>query len=162
MMLLENYISPLLADAAVGWIVSMEPLRSENLELLWHGEGAYVYETGSTPRFRMLDLYDEAARPVVETIGLNYVELRLPPGSGGTLIAADAWYPGWYCFAGDQPVPITRHRGIFRQVQVPAGASRLLMAYDPTSVLCGLFLSLVALTVLVALGCVLPRSLGQK
>lgn len=162
MMLLENYISPLLADAAVKWIISMEPLRSENLELLWHGEGAYLYQTRTPPRFRVVHSDGNIVEPRAVDIGLNYVKVHLPQGSGGTLIAADAWYPGWYCFAGDQPVPIERYRGIFRQVQIPAGARRLLMAYYPTSVLCGLFLSLVALTVLVALGCVLPPSLTRK
>ncbi len=149
MMLLENWTSPLLDEAAVKWIVSMEPLRSDSLELVWHGEGAYLYETNSSSRYRFFGSQGVAVEPTAVEIGLNYVRLSLSDSTGGALRAADVWYPGWHCFAGHDAVPIAPSGNTFRGVEIPDGASRVFMVYYPTTVVCGSFLSLLALATLV-------------
>ncbi len=153
MMLLQNYSSPLLAAAAVKWIVSREPLRSANLELLWYGEGAYLYQTNALPRFMVLGREGAITEPTAVDLCLNSMRLDLPDSSGSSLLAADAWYPGWHCFAEQKAVPIEQSGDAFRRVAIPDGATRLFMAYYPATVLCGLFLSLTALAVVIAVGC---------
>ena len=153
MMLLQNYSSPLLGAAAVKWIVSSEPLRSANLELLWYGEGAYLYQTNALPRYMVLGRGGAITEPTAVDTGLNYVKLDMPDASGGSLLAADAWYPGWHCFAEQKAVPIERSGDAFRRVTIPNGATRLFMAYYPATVLCGVFLSLTALAAIIGVGC---------
>ncbi len=154
MMLLENYTSPLLSDAAVRWIVSRGPLPGDGLTLLWHGEGAYLYETDAAARFGVNSAQGTTVEPSAVKTGLNYVEVRLPPVSGGALLVADTWYPGWHDFVDGRPTTASRS-GVFRQLKLAPDAGQVLMVYYPVAVLCGLFLSLVALAGLaaVAAGC---------
>jgi len=181
MMLLENYASPLLAAAAVKWIVSREPLRGDDLKLLWQGEGTYLYEGACAPRFQILTPEGKPAgdfpaipgRSYVHS-GLNCVRLDLPHSGPWTVLAADKWYPGWLAIRGPHIVAIKHYHEIFRKMDLPAeneippfhdqdtfrpewasGMGGLLMVYYPTSVLCGLFVTLLATGVLAALvvGC---------
>jgi len=150
MMLLENYASPALEDAAVKWVVSMEPLYDEDLKLLWHGEGAYLYRLQGASRFRVRSLQGKTIEPSAVKGGLNYVELEVPPVNGGTLLVADTWYPGWHYFVDAHPAPAIRY-GVFRRLELTGGAQCVLMVYYPTSVLCGLFVTLVAVGGLAAI-----------
>ncbi len=154
MMLLENYTSPLLSDAAVKWIVSREPLRGDDLRLLWQGEGAYLYRAQCASRFRAGNLEGKAIEPSAVKTGLNYVEVELPPVGGGNLLVADTWYPGWRCFVDGRPTAASRSR-VFRQLELAGGAQSALMVYYPATVLWGLFVTLLATGVLAALvaGC---------
>jgi len=150
MMLLENYASPGLAAAAVKWIVSREPVRGDDLKLLWHGEGTYLYEAGCPPRFQVWNLQGKIIEQSAVRTGLNYVRVRVPTVSGGTLLVADTWYPGWRCFVDSRPISDGRGRKVFRQLQLPPDATEVLMTYYPATVVCGLFLSLVVIGLLVA------------
>ncbi len=150
MMLLANYASPGLEDAAVKWFVSMELLYGEDLTLLWHGEGAYLYEMKCAPRFRIIGPQGGIAEPGAVDVGLNYVELRLPPVSGGTLLAADTWYPGWRYFVDGRSAAASRS-GVFPRLELTGGAQSVLMVYYPATVVCGVFLALVAMSLLAAL-----------
>jgi len=150
MMLLENYTSPLLSDAAVKWIVSMEPLRGDDLKLLWYGEGAYLYQAQCASRFRVGNVAGNAIKPSAVNAGLNYAEVQLPAVSGGALLVADTSYPGWRYFVDGRPAALSRYR-VFRRLELTDGAQSVLMAYYPTSVLCGLFVTLVAVGVLAAI-----------
>ena len=154
MMLLENYTSPLLSDAAVRWIVSREPLRGDDLRLLWQGEGAYLYQTETAPRFRVNTAQGTTVEPSAVNTGLNYVEVQLPPADGGTLLVADTWYPGWHYFVDGRPAAASRY-GVFRRLELTGGTQSVLMVYYPTTVLWGLFLTLstVALLSALAAGC---------
>jgi len=149
MMLLENYASPLLCDVAVKWIVSREPLRGDDLKLLWQGEGAYLYRAQCASRFRVRNLAGKAIEPSAVNTGLNYVEVQLPPVNGGTLLVADTWYPGWRCFVDGRPAGPGRC-GVFRRLELTGGAQSVFMAYYPTTVVCGLFLSLLVIGLLAA------------
>ncbi|MCK4324863.1 MAG: hypothetical protein KAW89_10055, partial [Armatimonadetes bacterium] len=150
MMLLENYTSPLLSDAAVKWIISREPLRGDDLRLLWDGEGAYLYETDAAARFGVNTAEGTTIEPSSTETGLNYVELEVPPVSGGTLLAADTRYPGWRYFVDGRPAAASRS-GVFRRLELTGGAQSVLMAYYPATVLWGLFVTLLATGVLAAL-----------
>ncbi len=154
MMLLENYTSPLLSDAAVRWIVSREPLRGDDLRLLWEGEGAYLYQAEAPPRFRVNTAQGTTIEPSIVETGLNYVKVHLPVAGGGTLLTADAWYPGWRYFVNERPAAASRY-GVFCRLELAGGAQSVLMVYYPVTVLWGLFVTLVAVGVLagLAVGC---------
>jgi len=149
MMLLENYTSPGLESAGVKWLVSMQPLHGGDLKLLWHGEGTYLYERACPSRFRVNMVGGTTVEPTIIKTGLNYVQLRLPSVGRGTLLAADTWYPGWRYFVDGQPAVASRY-GVFCQLKLAADGQSVLMVYYPASVLCGMFVSLMALAVLVA------------
>ncbi len=154
MMLLENYASPELETAAVKWFVSVQPLYGDDLKLLWHGEGTYLYEAACPPRFRVNTTQGTTIELTIIKIGLNYVKLGVPGVSSGTLLAADTWYPGWRYFVDGRPAAANRY-GVFRRLQLTGGAHSVLMVYYPATVLWGLFVTLVAAGILVALivGC---------
>jgi len=149
MMLLENYASPGLVAAAVKWFVSMQPLYGDDLKLLWYGEGTYLYEAACPSRFRVNTARGTIIEPTIIKAGLNYVELRLPSVSSGTLLVADTWYPGWRYFIDGRLAAASRY-GVFRRLELAGGAHSIRMVYYPATVVWGLFVTLVAVGVLVA------------
>lgn len=70
----------------------------------------------------------------------------------GMLILSDSYYPGWRASLDGEPATIHRANYAFRGVAVPAGRHRVEMRYEPASFRVGLFVSLVALALLVG-GC---------
>jgi Bacterial membrane protein YfhO len=103
---------------------------------------AWVESAGGTRR---------AAR-VVSDSGES-VLVAVPPGDGGTLVLADAYYPGWTVTVDGHPVTIGPFEGFLRSVPVPAGAHEVLFSYWPRLVQVGLVISGLGLllTTLVAL-----------
>ena len=71
---------------------------------------------------------------------------------------SDAFYPGWRAYVDGVEQPILRGNLMFRVVQVPEGQHDVVFRFEPTSVLLGLRISLVA--VAVALGLLIGSLLG--
>jgi hypothetical protein len=69
------------------------------------------------------------------------VQISLPDRAGGTLVLADAVYPGWSATVDGRPASIQTYDGFLRAIQVPAGPSRVVFRYQPASLLIGLALS---------------------
>jgi hypothetical protein len=59
----------------------------------------------------------------------------------GTLVIADAWWPGWEATIDGRAIPILRADALVRAVRWPAGRHRLEMRYRPPEVRAGLALS---------------------
>ncbi len=68
------------------------------------------------------------------------------------LVVMDSYYPGWRAWVDGKETPIYRVNYGFRGVVVPAGDRRVEMRYQPASYRVGLFLSLLALSVITGLG----------
>jgi hypothetical protein len=69
----------------------------------------------------------------------------------GYLVLGESWAPGWRAWLDGRAVPIHRANIIHRAVRLPAGRHRVEFRYLPTSFRLGLFLSLGATAVLLAL-----------
>lgn len=70
----------------------------------------------------------------------QHVEFRDVPA--GTLVLADAAYPGWRVWVDGVPRPWRVAENVFRAVTVPAPAARVVWRYEPDAFRIGLYLSL--------------------
>ncbi len=162
MMLIENYRSGRLSEAAVKWIVADEPLEGKELQLKWQGQQIHLYERPALPRARLAGA--SAARgeqPGLVDESLNSLRISVQSPRPDTLILADTYYPGWRAFTDGQPTEISMYHDVFRQITVPEGSHHVLMAYYPASVVCGLFISLVAALLLAAMLVSRQRKAGR-
>jgi hypothetical protein len=127
------------------------PTRKEVLEALtktdfrrtvllenWSGEGTPPAEGGFTPA------------KIVEYLP-NRITLDVDGAGQGYLVLADVWFPGWRCEVDGQPVTVRRANFLFRGIELPAGARRVVFAFEPTSLAWGQWISGVTLAVLLLL-----------
>jgi hypothetical protein len=71
------------------------------------------------------------------------IDVRTSSPSAGTLVLADAFYPGWTATVDGRPAAISPQDGLFRAVAVPAGEHTAIFHYQPRSLLLGAALSAV-------------------
>ena len=71
----------------------------------------------------------------------NTVSAIAESPTGGWLILADTFYPGWGAYANGEPLTIHLADGIFRAVHVDAGRHELRFVYRPASFYAGLAIS---------------------
>jgi hypothetical protein len=76
------------------------------------------------------------------------VEIQVTTESAGLVVLTDAFDPGWRATVNDAPAPVYATNHLFRGVPVPAGQSRIVMHYEPTSVAVAKVTSVVALLLL--------------
>ena len=70
----------------------------------------------------------------------------------GYLVLGESWAPGWLAWVDGRPAPILRANLIHRALPLPAGRHRVEFRYRPTAFRLGLYVSVTALAVLLALG----------
>ncbi len=80
----------------------------------------------------------------------NRVEVRTESAAPAMLVLSANHYPGWRATVDGQPVEVARVNYNLRGVAVPAGKHLVTFVYRPKSVLIGLIVSLLTLSVLVA------------
>jgi hypothetical protein len=85
----------------------------------------------------------DAARIVVREP--DRVVIDTPAGPAGRLVLADPPYPGWSVRVDGQAAAARRQDGLFRAVDLPAGAHRVEWRFEPRSVRLGLIVSLATL-----------------
>lgn len=73
------------------------------------------------------------------------IELRVTAEQPGTLVLADAIYPGWVATVDGVPVPIVPADGLFRSLSLDQGQHRVAFVYQPRSLQAGLAVSGLAL-----------------
>lgn len=82
--------------------------------------------------------------------------LQVESSAPAYLILRDAYYPGWTARVNGESRPILRANVIFRALQVPAGQSRVVFAFEPTlwriALAGGALLWIAAVSLLVMLG----------
>jgi len=84
----------------------------------------------------------------------NAVTIRAESGSGGFLVLADTFYPGWQATCDGTPVEILRANHTFRAITFPPGEHTVMFRYEPLSFRVGAAISLLSL-IAVIMGLVL-------
>ena len=97
----------------------------------------------------------------VETLsrGINRVEAQVQ-GGGGLLVFSEVYYPGWRAEVDGRPAPLARADYVLRAVCVPAGAHRVVLAYDPPLPKVGL--AITGLTLLSVIGIAVWQLLRRR
>jgi len=141
-------ILPRLREAAVRFVLSVDPLAHPELE----PDGVLAPERIAPVAVHVYRLRDprpraEALGParVVETVfGANRVVLVVESDGPAEVVLRDGWAPGWTARVDGRPAPLGA-RGGHRSVPVPPGRSRVEMAYRPPGLATALLLSGLAL-----------------
>jgi len=167
MLLLSNVQSPLVGVLGAKYAVSREALPGAQSRLRFSGGDAYVYELPNAfPRAfsvphsadrltnqllpeKLAPLRAQATAQSLTRATPNRVRVKVTAPEAGTLILTDVSYPGWRSALDGRPTDTLTRLDVFRAVALPAGAKQVDFAYWPQSVRLGLFLSLVALAMLV-------------
>jgi hypothetical protein len=139
---------------------------SIQVQSLWQGDGLQLSRLSNAPSRAHLALIgpsslSEVAVPITAD-RLSSVRLGLPFAWAGTsgqlgLTLRDAPYPGWHAYADGRetqriaPRP-SRPEPVSRGVIVHAGTRTVDFVYVPASVAAGLFISLLSIMALTALG----------
>lgn len=161
MILLDNFASPLVPRLGVRYLLSRVALDLPATHLR-RTDGAFLYEV-SRPFPRAF----ETTHPLPRDLSSLRPELipwsyrRPDPNrltvSGaapvpGTVVVTDTNFPGWRAAASGGLLRVDTAFGMFRAVALPPGVRRVTFVYDPQSVRLGLFLTLLGLSALTALG----------
>lgn len=77
--------------------------------------------------------------------------------SAGLLVASEIAMPGWRALVNGKPTPIHVADGVLRAVVTPAGDSRVVFRYEPTSYRLGLYLTAASLALYLGLLVALRR-----
>ncbi len=146
MMLLECTDAAALGEAAVRWVLTGEPLAGEKWRLRWHRGGLNLYENLAAKPLVWVD----GGRAQVISRGPNSLVFNITdPGRGeGTI--SQTCYPGWRLWSSGRAGISPRRSDPFWKLVCPAAAT-VRMDFWPQSVVCGLFLTLVAASVVTAL-----------
>lgn len=112
--------------------------------------------------FLMVDPADEDALISIASFTANQVTLDLAPLPGPRILTfLDAWYPGWHAYVDEREVPVLKADDVFKAILVPEGPHRVQFVFRPRSVMRGLAISAVGLTlafaVLAGLALLRPR-----
>ena len=81
------------------------------------------------------------------------ITVRVNSRNDAVLVVNDSYYPGWRAWVDGKAAPIYRVNYGFRGVAVPAGECQVEMRYEPASFRVGVFVSLLALAVLLGWAC---------
>ena len=83
-------------------------------------------------------------------------------GAAGTLVLADAAYPGWHVSVDGHEAHAETVDSLFRGVHVAAGVHRVVWTFRPLTLRIGLLVSVLALLLLGGAALVWPRVLRRR
>lgn len=149
MILLRNAPSPLLDALAVKYVLSLQPLSAQQFKLAGTFNDVYVYENRAAwPRCVW---QGETSRPLALTEkSPQIISLHVHAPQRGFVVLSDTSFPGWRASVNGVPHRITT-RPVQRMVAVERKRSEIEFVYFPTTFRGGVFLSGMAVSVIVVL-----------
>lgn len=151
MVFAKDPYSPLLPEAGVRVILSLEPLNLPGSQETY-ADGVYMYTLSGVKGRAWAECSDgEQAWVRWQEDGINRIRLEARSPSPGVLHLADEMYPGWRVRVNGRQEGIGVEQGVFRVVKLPAGVSTVEFTYDPSSFRIGLYLMMLALSCAAAL-----------
>ena len=103
--------------------------------------------------FRWLGSQPRAFR--AQTLSLNEVRLTFEPGSPGTLLWTDTYFPGWRAWSGSRELSVKPAPPCFSHIEIPSEAEVVLLRYRPALLpfgMAGVFAGVASLLVMAFLG----------
>jgi hypothetical protein len=151
---LVGRIVPRLHEAAVGRVLSLDPLADPALRLLGRVDSGapglviHVYALeGSAPRDAVAC---PAAAPACQgtvrrvAAGTGRIELDVDAGGPAIVVVRESFASGWRATVNGRPETVQRVLGRYRGVVVPQGHSRLVLEYHPPGLALGAAITAVA------------------
>jgi hypothetical protein len=163
MILLENADYEFLGMLSVKYVLSDSPIGSRHLEKVTEiaaaGGTVYIYQpTGYLAGASLSPTvvwHLSRPTPLSAKTGYGTTRFDIPPTPDAEVEIAETPYPGWDAYLDGRPAAWSPYRWLplVRLIHVPASSQtrRLDLVFEPTTVVLGLFLSLVALAAAVSL-----------
>jgi len=109
------------------------PSFDPRVDVVWPGEGLVVGEVGPRDRAELL------------AEGWNDLSVRTRSDTGGLLVVADSFAPGWRATIDGAPAELLPVWGVVRGVAIPAGTHDVVFRYTPPGLRVGAALSVLGL-----------------
>jgi uncharacterized membrane protein YfhO len=103
-----------------------------------------------------------ADRVSITEYGADSMELESTTGAPGLLVLGEVYYPAWKAYVDGEPAPVYLTDHLLRSVPIPAGEHTVELRYESWTLWAGMAISLVTLTVLVALAVVAGAQFWRK
>jgi hypothetical protein len=145
-------IAPRLREAAVGYVLALEPVRDPGLRLVDAATppriaplAVHVHALSDPAPWAALVAAGGAATPVaLERRASGSMRARVSAPGEGTLLVREGYARGWTARLDGVAVPVHREAGRYLGVRVPAGLHDVALAYRPPGLRAALAVSLVA------------------
>ena len=140
-------------DEDAGAFLTHLARTDHDLRLAYSGDVKIYERTGPSLRVVVRDRSGATAGSARIVSDLpERVVIEVQAARDGELVLRDACYPGWTAEVNGQPATVVCADILFRAIDVPAGASRVVMTYQPASVSQGFALSAAGSVIWVGLG----------
>ena len=107
-----------------------------------------LFESADTPTLPLTH-YPRGSSSITLQDSPNAVTIRAVSESGGFLVLADTFYPGWQATLDGKPTEILRANHAFRSVALPPGEHTVEFRYAPLSFTVGAAISLTTLIIVI-------------
>jgi hypothetical protein len=128
-----------------------ESLRAirENISQLSH---SVILENGVPSFPSRAEPRNSPGQVRIAKYGINEVELEVNAKEPSLVVLTDGYYPGWNAFVDGEKRPVWRANSLFRAVETPQGAHKLVFRFQPASLRWGAAIScFTLLLILIAL-----------
>ena len=143
--------TPKLHRLGVRYYVAQPGQQPANLPVVFRSQHAVIVEDPDALPLARLNLKTGGmVRAKIIVRHPDRVVIDTPRSARGRLVLADPAYPGWKVTVDGHSAPSLVSRGIFRAVDLPAGAHRVVWTFDPPRLRIGAFVSVGALLALLA------------
>jgi hypothetical protein len=95
---------------------------------------------------------DENGQIEIVSRAPNFWALNVTTPTDGLLVLSEIYYPGWQATVDGLTTPIMSVDYALRGIQVRAGQNRVEVSYQPVTFILGALISVITLSILIALG----------
>ena len=133
----------------VRYYIAQPGEQPPGLPVVFRSQHAVIVEDTNALPLARLNLDSGGLRQAKITVRKpDRVVIQSPDAAAGRLVLADPAYPGWQVTVDGHAAKAVTQRGIFRAVDLPAGAHRVVWTFRPPRLIAGAFISLAALLAL--------------
>jgi hypothetical protein len=138
---------------SVNYHVGRTPNAPHQVQVFEGASGLKVFhDEDALPRVRVLPQMDKCTDDVrIRRYDSTRIELDAVMACKGTLVVADAWFPGWTATVDGFPAVVFRAHGMVRGVSVDRGTHKIVMRYRPKNLYLGAMLTAIGLVLCAAL-----------
>jgi Ca2+/Na+ antiporter len=113
---------------------ALEMVRAEDFDpaqsVVLESDGGWMTDD-RRPKTEDTSVIGHRSSVTIVGYGPNEIWLDVETARAGMLVFSEVFYPGWRAWVNEREVEIVRANYLFRAVQVPAGASRVRLLYEP-------------------------------